>query len=225
MRPAVFIGSSSEGKDIAHALQVGLDDEAEVEVWSQGVFGLGETTLESLVLALDRFDFAVLVVTPDDVAIKRGESAPVPRDNVIFELGLFIGGLGRERTFIMSDRTQTLQLPSDLAGVTRATFEPHSSGNLEAALGAPATRIKGAMKRLGLRDASRSKRFNDATETLEAAGTDLEHMVELIAWSRRVELEIIVEQFGPMIGKDKAQAIRRDLDDLNKSLRRRSAPP
>jgi hypothetical protein len=221
MRPAVFVGSSSEGRDVAEALQVALDESCEVEVWSQGVFGLSETTLESLVLALDRFDFGVLVITPDDVATKHGQTASVPRDNVIFELGLFIGGLGRERTFLLSDRSHRLELPSDLAGVTRATFEPHLSGNLAAALGAPSTRIKTAIARLGLRDASRSKRFTDAADTLEAAGNDLEHLVELLARSRKVELEITLEQFGPLLGTEKGQMIRRDIEDLTESLKRR----
>lgn len=222
IRPALFIGSSSEGQEIAYALQAGMDGDAEIEVWSQGVFGLGETSLESLVLAIDRFDFAALVVTPDDLALKRGTTARVPRDNVVFELGLFIGALGRERTFLLADRTKPLELPSDLAGVTRATFEPHSSGNLVAALGAACTRIRGAMARLGLRDASRSQPFTRAAQTLEQAGSDLEHMVKLIARSRRVELEIIIEQFGPVLGKGRAEAIRRDLEELNASLGRGS---
>jgi hypothetical protein len=221
VRPALFIGSSTEGQELAFALQEGLDADAEVEVWSQGVFGLTETTLESLVLALDRFDFAALVVTPDDLSVKRGNSAPVPRDNVVFELGLFIGALGRERTFLVSDRTKTIEFPSDLAGVTRATFAPHSSGNLVAALGAASTRIRGAMKRLGLRDATRSTGLKRAARTLEEAGSDLEELVELIARSRKVELQIIAEQFGPLIGADRAEAIRRDLDELDKTLARR----
>jgi hypothetical protein len=225
MRPALFVGSSSEGREIAEHVQAGLDLTCEVEVWSQGAFGLSGNTLESLVLALDRFDFAVLVVTPDDMVIKRGAVKPAPRDNIIFELGLFMGGLGRERTFLLSDRTQFLELPSDLAGVTHATFELHASGNLEAALGAACTRLRSTMKRLGLRDASRSKRFTEAAHSLEAAGTDLEQLVALIARSRKVELEIILEQFGPVIGSDRARTIRRDLEDLTKSLRRHEGRP
>jgi len=95
----------------------------EVTIWSQGVFGLSEGTLESLAATLDDFDFAVLVLTPDDLSISRGSSLPAPHDNVLFELGLFMGALGRQRTYILYDRTAELKLPSykpaDLQRLTR----------------------------------------------------------------------------------------------------------
>ena len=87
------------------------------------MFGLSEGTLESLVKKLPGFDFAILVLTPDDVAITRGEAEQLPRDNVLFELGLFMGKLGRDRCFVVDDRSKQMKLPSDLAGVTPATFE------------------------------------------------------------------------------------------------------
>ena len=110
VRPSVFIGSSSEGLRIAQAVQVLLDQVCEVEIWSQGVFGLTQGTLESLVLAIEQFDFAVLVLTTDDLTISRGVERPVARDNVLFELGLFVGGLGRDRTFMLYDRTHRPEL-------------------------------------------------------------------------------------------------------------------
>ncbi|MET0396393.1 MAG: TIR domain-containing protein [Longimicrobiaceae bacterium] len=150
-RPSVFIGSSKEGLPIAEAIQLNLDELCEVTLWSQGFFGVGQGTLESLVGKLNDFDFAILVLTPDDMVESRGESQQSPRDNVLLELGLFIGGLGRERTFTVFDRTADLKLPSDLAGVTPATYQPHSSGNLEAALGAPSTKLKKSILHYGLR--------------------------------------------------------------------------
>src|SRR5260370_6782552 len=97
-RPAVFIGSSSEGLPIAEAIQVNLDRACEVVIWSQGVFGLSGGTLETLVDKADEFDFAALVVTPDDMTHSRGKDQPSPRDNVLLELGLFMGKIGRMRT-------------------------------------------------------------------------------------------------------------------------------
>lgn len=149
LRPRVFIGSSSEGLEVAEAIQLNLDNLCEVTVWSQGVFGLGDGTLETLVASLKRFDFAIMVLTPDDLTYSRDRLKESPRDNVLFELGLFMGHLGRHRTFIVFNRTSDMKLPSDLAGVSMATFQPHSSGNLEAALGAPCTRIKNAIKTNG----------------------------------------------------------------------------
>ncbi len=74
-----------------------------------------------------------------------------PRDNVIFELGLFMGFLGRDRTIIVYDRTADLKIPTDFAEVTTATYQPHSTGNLDAALGAPCTRLKKHIRAHGVR--------------------------------------------------------------------------
>lgn len=150
-RPSVFIGSSSEGLEIARAVQANLDDAAETTLWSQGVFGLSEGTLESLVDRSQDFDFAILVLTPDDLIESRTKRAAAPRDNVLFELGLFTGCLGRQRTFVVHDRTAGLKLPSDLAGVTAATFQPHAVENWLAALGPACTRMADSIRKLGPR--------------------------------------------------------------------------
>ena len=144
-RPTVFIGSSKEGLNIAEALQANMDEYCEATVWSQGAFGLGEGNLEALVRLKNEFDFAILVLTPDDLSISRGKRSHSPRDNVLFELGLFIGSLGRERTFAIYDRTAPMKLPSDLAGVSLITYIPHSTGNLQSALGGSCFRLKQAI--------------------------------------------------------------------------------
>jgi hypothetical protein len=164
LRPTVFIGSSVEGLSIAEAIQLNLDYTCEVTLWSQGVFGLGEGTLESLVDRLDSFDFAVLVLTPDDVTTSREDTTPSPRDNVLLELGLFVGAIGRKRTFIVYDRGATLKLPSDLAGVTPATFQRHLDGNLSASLGAATTQIKGTIQQLGRRQTKISADISAVTQ-------------------------------------------------------------
>ena len=64
-RPNLFIGSSSEGLSVADAISVHLEQVANTEIWNEGVFGLSHGTLEELVAALDRFEFAVPVVTPE----------------------------------------------------------------------------------------------------------------------------------------------------------------
>lgn len=146
-KPTMFIGSSVEEKDIAETIQVLLEYEVASTVWHQGVFDLSGNTLETLVEALPEYDFATLVLTADDLVEKRHHAAKAPRDNVIFELGLFMGALGRRRTFVVHSRTDSPMLPTDLAGITMATYEPRS--NLEAALGPACTKIKRAIERAG----------------------------------------------------------------------------
>ena len=145
-RPRVFIGSSSEGLDIAEEIQHGLDHVAECTIWTQGVFGLSSVTIDSLIAQAKRADWAVLVLTPDDLVDKRNRLGKIPRDNVIFELGLFMGALGREHTFMVYNRDLKLELPSDLLGVTPALFGSRSDNNLAAALGPVCTMLKKAIK-------------------------------------------------------------------------------
>lgn len=148
-KPALFIGSSAEGLKWARALEKQLEHHAEVTIWKDGVFGLGGGTLETLVNDLPKYDFAALVLTPDDLAESRGKSQPSPRDNVILELGLFMGRLGRFRTFIVYNNDASIKLPSDLAGVTPATFRDREDGNYHAQMSPPSTLIIDAIDKLG----------------------------------------------------------------------------
>lgn len=148
-RASVFIGSSSEGLEIAQALQACLDQFADSELWTQGTFLVGRGFLESLCDALPKHNFAVLVLTPDDLVTRREETNLGPRDNVLFELGLFMGALGRERTFMVSCADDQVQVPSDLAGIHQARFRRRSDGNLDAALGPVCRQLKAAMRAAG----------------------------------------------------------------------------
>ncbi len=218
IRPTVFVGSSVEGLKTAKTIQVLLDHACQVTIWSQGVFGLGEGSLESLVRALGEFDFAILVMTPDDLVESRENRRQAPRDNVLLELGMFIGALGRERTFALYDRTSNIKLPSDLAGVTMADFEPHDSGNLHAALGASCTKIESAIERLGPRPQRELASLKDAASDVRDVRAQLDHLVRLLARSRKVELDIVATQFGPLINSSHLAQIREDLKALEATL-------
>jgi len=152
MRPKLFVGSSIEGLPVAYAVQQELDADAEITVWTQGVFELSKSSLESLVEVLEGYDYGVFVFRPDDVILMRGKEERTTRDNVVFELGLFIGALGRERTYLVVPRNSGgLHLPTDLLGMTPATFDPErQDGNLRAALGPACHTIREAMKKHGL---------------------------------------------------------------------------
>ena len=119
----VFIGSSSEGKRVAKKLKLALNNDFETTLWDQGVFDLSQSTLQSLVKASKKFDFAILVLSPDDKVTKRGKSRLAARDNVIFEIGLFIGSIGSARTLVVFCEDDKLILPTDLAGFTVATYK------------------------------------------------------------------------------------------------------
>ena len=145
-RPRIFVGSSSEGLDVANKLQEFLTGEFSVVVWDQGtVFGLGDSTLEALEAAVLEFHFAVFVFTPDDELHTRGETKPVARDNVLFELGMFIGRLGRRKAFAVHPGGKGVALPSDLAGITTAPYDPKER-DLAAALGPVANKIRDAIR-------------------------------------------------------------------------------
>lgn len=145
-RPSVFIASSVEGLPIAEALEVDLQYFADVTIWEQGVFHPSEGSLAAIDAVADQSDFAIAVLTADDMTTKRGRTYPVPRDNVIFELGFFMGRLGIERTFMIYSRDTPPTLPSDLQGVTAVTYAERADGNVEAAVGPAAIQLREAMQ-------------------------------------------------------------------------------
>ena len=109
---SVFIGSSTEGQKIVDAiarwLTANSDDELEVTKWTdKGIFALNEAYLESLTKAARRFDFAILVATADDAARVRDQKVLQARDNVIFELGLFMDGSAAHGRFSFAATRKT----------------------------------------------------------------------------------------------------------------------
>jgi predicted nucleotide-binding protein len=145
-KPRIFIGSSSEGIEIARVIQSELHRDFSVEIWNQNtVFGLGTATIEALETAVESYDFGIFVFTPDDEIIMRDAQHKVPRDNVIFELGLFIGKLGRFKAFAVQPQNSDIQLPSDLKGMSIASYDPESI-NIDAALGPACRQIRLAVK-------------------------------------------------------------------------------
>ena len=152
--PTVFIGSSREQSPTARALAERLKEFSTPTVWDEAPFALNESIFDGLLKAAQVSDYAVFVFEPDDVTRVRGVDVRAVRDNVLFEFGLFVGRMGRGRTFWLSSRQSEGHVPSDLVGLTHLIFSRPSSedeGALVAALGEAAERLRTVMKNQGRR--------------------------------------------------------------------------
>lgn len=122
-RPRIFLGSSGKQAKLLQAIARGLEDVAEVEPWTT-TFNPGRSTLDRLVELSQQVDFAAFVFAQDDWTTtdtaQSGEASP--RDNVVFEAGLFGGALGMRRTFIL--HANGSKLPTDLLGLTSVRYDP-----------------------------------------------------------------------------------------------------
>lgn len=149
--PKVFIISSVEAKHIAEEIQLGLQYDLPPRLWSQGVFFAGEYPLEDLEAAVAESDFAIAIAHPDDVVESRGEKQPTLRDNVLFELGLFMGRLSRHRAILVCPRNDRVKLPSDLTGLTVLKYPTEGKDDLSVRLGPVCTEIKKIVRKYGIR--------------------------------------------------------------------------
>lgn len=126
--PELFIGCASESLGFAEELQLAFKfDPVVVRVWTDDVFRASSFPLTDLEEHLERSDFGILLLSPDDTVTSRSHTLNAPRDNVIFELGLFIGALGHARTLIIQPRGTDLKIPSDLLGLTPLGYVPGSA--------------------------------------------------------------------------------------------------
>lgn len=190
MVPKVFIASSSEGIKIAKAVERlllhNLGDNAEIAPWPWK-FELSATYIESLEKTSGDMDFAVVVLTPDDVTTSRQAKKLTPRDNVVFELGLFIGSIGRQRCFLVYESTHDLKLPTDLLGVKPATFESSPDKNLGRALKPTCSSLCRQIRKLGCRN----KIDADALVVNTAINSFISQIIG--AWWERIQTGSAVE--------------------------------
>lgn len=149
----VFVMSSVEALPVTRLLVQHFEhDPFLTVVWDHGVFRAANYTLDELEGQLEQADFAIAVAHADDMVISRGDEWPVMRDNVVFELGMFIGFLGRRRAFLMEPREDKLKLPSDLAGLTTVPYRYKPGADARALLAPACEQIRARILAAGPRD-------------------------------------------------------------------------
>jgi predicted nucleotide-binding protein len=134
-KPRIFLGSSGKQAHLLDVLTAGLTDVADVEPWTV-VFNPGVSTLERLFELTREVDFAAFIFAQDDWTAVDTEMSPTdkagqasPRDNVVFEAGLFGGALGMRRTFIL--HANGAKLPTDLLGLTCVRYDGAGDDEVE----------------------------------------------------------------------------------------------
>lgn len=146
----IFIGSSSESIRYAEAIQANINGarmkNLQAICWHQGVFNIGHSALEDLLMQLENSDFGVFVFAKDDYVNTREENVYCARDNVVFEMGLFLGTLGRERVFCLIPDDSKYHIPSDLQGIYYTRYK-ETEENISLAVGAACTQIKETIRK------------------------------------------------------------------------------
>jgi len=138
-KPKLFIGSAAESIDLASAVHNGLYRHAEVSPWYSNTFKGMNYPMEDLEEKLNVCDFAVFILSPDDVRISREKTVLAPRDNTLFELGLFWGKLKRGRVFLIKPQSvkkvlgdeeiDQFHILSDMNGLTLLEYETDREDN------------------------------------------------------------------------------------------------
>ena len=150
--PRLFIGCSTEALAVAQEIQAGLKfANVAVTIWPNRVFGASGVPVDGLLKEAEASDFALFVFSPDDKVTSRSADSDAPRDNVVFEMGMFLGVLGRERTMMIHEHGLPLKIPSDLLGITPVTYVRHPGADLSATLGPACTDIRLKIESFGVR--------------------------------------------------------------------------
>lgn len=151
-RPVLFVGCSTESLPVAQAIQSALaHDPIEVKVWTDDTFEASSFPIVSLERELSKVDFALLVLSPDDKVVSRDTTSDAPRDNIVFELGFFMGALGHSRTFLVYPRGIDIKIPTDLAGITPLTYEQRPQCDLPSAIAPACNQLRNLILKAGPR--------------------------------------------------------------------------
>ncbi|MEO6733652.1 MAG: TIR domain-containing protein [Ferruginibacter sp.] len=147
-KPKVFIASSSSALNYTTAVKDHIQDKCEIHVWADVPDYPAKTITDWLVMITERYDFGVFIFSNDDKAKIDKKHYAVVRDNVLFELGLFVGQLGWERCSILRPKINNFHLPYDLEGILQQRFEvPKADEEIKSALRVPCGNIRNDISR------------------------------------------------------------------------------
>jgi len=144
MKPKVFVGSSREALPVVRIVENALSETCDVFSWDTNSVNPGQYLFEGLLEISESVDFAILILSPDDKLNYRENEYNAPRDNVIFESGIFMSKVGRERVFLLS--ADNLKYPTDIAPIQRVPYQ-----DLQESLQSAVASISRRINSLGVR--------------------------------------------------------------------------
>jgi hypothetical protein len=123
LKPQIFIGSSGNGIDAAKIVKAELSAFGDAYLWSESdLWEPNDSTFDNLLRMSGYFDFGVFVATADDLTLTSKEEYNFEaRDNVILEMALFVGALGKRKSFLLVE--DGVDKPSDFNGIFMPEFK------------------------------------------------------------------------------------------------------
>lgn len=122
-RMEIFIGSSTEAKDYMDEVAAKLEElKTTPLLWNasgKGIFVPGDNTIDALIKITKRVQAAVFIFNADDKTWNEKSALDTTdsvRDNVLFEYGLFMGALEKEKVCFVCKGNP--KIASDLKGIT-----------------------------------------------------------------------------------------------------------
>lgn len=132
LRPKIFIGSSKPGYSIAEKVKTNLGSIGDCYLWQDpNVWEPNRSTFDNLLRMVSFFDFGVFVATADDLTMTNDNLVIEARDNVILEMTLFLGAMGRDKSFLLVE--EGTKLPSDFAGIYMPRFDRNNDSSIKVA--------------------------------------------------------------------------------------------
>lgn len=194
--PRIFVASSKEALTVAEAVNIKLDGFARVKQWDNA-FDLSTLTLPALISRTKDTDFAVFVFHKDDKTIIRENEFSAVRDNVVFELGLFIGALGLEKCFVLVPKSteNEFRIPTDLSGLTIAAYDD-TLEDMTDAVTASCAKIKQTIRRIN--SASAQTLASQPDSAAQPTKNDPIQALESELWRARIDMQQVAEKHAAL---------------------------